>query len=176
MKRIIMAVMAIAISVSASAMSLKDAFTALSNIPHVSVSVDCKPAVYSIDMKTDSVGPFKVAKGYRLNMQQILETGNAAFAILNQVPLRYMINGACNGEVAAFLYATPNADGSYDLLVAAMSGFSGDVSFLFMTINEGTLEAFQEAKVSMRGDRLSICPEKRSVVSAFDIRINWHYN
>ncbi len=39
-----------------------------------------------------------------------------------------------------------------------------------MTIDEGTLEAFQEAKVSMHGDRLSICPEKRSVVSALVAR------
>lgn len=153
MKKFIMILcVAVATVASASAMSLKDAFAALSNIQNVSVT---KPD-YNLPVVPDVIDNLHIAAGYNLNQDQILASGNAAYTILNQVPLAYMINGGNNNEVSAFVYATPNASGSNDVLIAAMSGYKGSVVFLYGTIDNATLAAIQNAPLKMEGNFLSI--------------------
>lgn len=161
-----------ATAVSASAMSLEEAFNALSHIPYVSLKVNVAPSTIVIDAKADNVGSFKVATASGLDGKKIYETGNAALTILNQVPLMHMVNGANNNLVGAFLYATPNRDGKYDFLVVAMSGYVGDVTIIYTTIDEATKNSFQQAKLTMEGASLKIIPERTKGSSPFNILIN----
>ena len=155
-----------------SAMNLKEAFTALSNLPYVKMDMNVAPSAIVIDGKTDSIGPIKVASAADLDAQQVLETGNAVYTILNQVPMKYMINGANNNLAGAFLYATPIDGGGYDFLVVTMSGYAGAVSFIHYEIGAATKDAFQNAKLELQGANLTITPENAGENSAYVIRIN----
>ncbi len=152
MKKLLLALLAVVTATAAaSAMNLKDAYKALSNIPNVKeVAVDYNLRVNGM---SDSAS---VAAGYNLNAEQIRTTGNAAFALLNQVPLSYMINGASNGEVAAFVYAEPNNSGNYDMLIVAMSGSLGNVAFVCDEADAETVTALQNGKLSMEGSYLEL--------------------
>ncbi len=173
MKKLILSfVIVLMTTAGASAMSLKEAFDALSNIPYVSLKINDAPSTIVIDAKPDEVGAFKVATASGLNGMQIKETGNAALAILNLVPLKHMINGADNDLVGAFLYATPAGDGKYDFLAVIMSGYAGDVCVVYTSINSATKDAFQQAKLSMEGPCLTIIPKRTEGSSPFNIIIN----
>ncbi len=153
MKKIILTLITvIATTVSMSAMSLKEAFNALSNIPNVSVQ---KPD-YNLPVNADMVQTAQIAGAYNLDRQQIEQTGNAAYVILNQVPFSYMVNGGNNGEVAAFVYATPNQEGYNDALIVAMSGYKGSVVFIYTTLDNTTVQALQSATFNMQGNFLTL--------------------
>lgn len=95
MKKFILALCAVlAVSVGAFALNLKEAFDALSNIPNINVRVPD----YNLPVAMDVIQNGRVAAAYNLDRGQIAESGNAAYALLNQVPLVYMINGGNNGS------------------------------------------------------------------------------
>ena len=114
---IALAILAVA-SVCGRALTLKEAFAALSEVPNISV-VESSPSGL-VGLPADSVGNLEMAVANNLDAARIKETGDAVYAVLDKVPLVNMINGANNHQVAAFLYATPNADGRYDFLVVSM--------------------------------------------------------
>lgn len=154
MKKILVSLMAIIASVTtAFAMSPQEAYKALTNIPNVSyVTPD-----YNLPIDTDSdlLQSIEMAGAYNLNAQQIQETGNAAFTILNQVPLTYMKNGGSNGEVAMFVYTKPTANNENEMLMAIMSGYKGSVVFLYGTVSDEYVNALQAGKLQMEGNFLS---------------------
>lgn len=153
MKKIILSLLAMfAITAGASAMNLKDAFTALSNLPNINVTAPD----YNLPVVAEVIHNGQIAAGYNMPQQQILESATAAYAILNQVPMSYMINGGNNKEVAAFIYATPNDSESNDILIAAMNGSKGSIVFLYGTIDDASLNAIQNASLTMQGNYLSI--------------------
>lgn len=175
MKSYIIILSAVIISAfNTSAMSLKEAFNALSNLQYVSISVDEKPSTIIIDQKVDSIGPLKIASAYNLDAARIFETGTAACAILNQVPMSQMIVGANNEDVAAFVYATQAEVDKYDLLVVVMSGYHGDIKITYTTESEATVNAFQQSKVYMQGAELEILPDYSQGGSAFRIFVGGH--
>ena len=153
MKKTILTLIAVlATTVSMSAMNLKEAFNALSNLPNVSVQ---KPD-YNLPVDADMGQTGQLAAAYNLTPQQTEQTGNATYVILNQIPLSYMINGGNNKEVASFIYATPNQEGSNDVLVVAMSGYRGMVVFLYGTLDNAGVQALQAAPLNMQGNYLSL--------------------
>ncbi len=147
-----MLVVAVAAISNASAMNLKDAFNALSNIQNVNVVAPD----YNLPIDADIIPNGQLAAGYNLNKEQIAEAGNAAFTILNQVPLTSMVNGGNNGEVATFIYAMPNDSGSNDLLVVVMSGYKGSVVFFYTTADDAYVSALQAAPLKIEGNFLSL--------------------
>lgn len=169
MKKIIVSLIAVlAFVASASAMGLKEAFNALSNLPNVSVT---KPD-YNLPVINDAIHNATIAAGYNLDQRQIFESGTAAYTILNQVPLAYMINGANNNEVTAFIYTTPNNEGNYDILIAAMSGYKGSVVFIYGTVDEVSKNAIQNATLEMQGSYLSIKADPIPNIGDFNIILN----
>ena len=153
MKKIIFSLVAIiAATFSVSAINLKDAFTALSNIQNVNVVTPD----YNFPITADVVKEGQISAAYNLNRQQILESGNAALTILNQVPLAYMINGGNNNNVGAFIYTTPAGENSNEILIAVMSGFRGSLVFMYGTIDDASRDALQNAPLQMEGNFLSI--------------------
>ena len=101
----------------------------------------------------------KVAGAHSLKGENIKTVGNATFSILNQVPLSYMINGGNNGLVAAFVYCTPNENGSSDMLIVTMSGELVDLTYLYMTdVDEPSKTSIQEGKLTLKDSSLSIIP------------------
>lgn len=159
MKKYILILFALTCSVaSAYAMNIKEVYNALSNLPKVSTGLNDTVSVFinNVNEKTDII---KVAGARNLNREDIKTVGNATFAILNQVPLSYMINGGCNGYVAAFVYCMPNESGSNDLLIVTMSGEQGDLTYLYLTnADENTKSGIQEGKLTLQGSSLSIIP------------------
>lgn len=152
MKKIIL-LLAIALSAafSISAMSLKEAFKALSNVPNISVRTDYDTPILGLVVNG------QIAKAENLNRSQILESGNAALTILNQVPLTWMINGGNNNLVAAFVYASPEStDGIYETLMILMSGEAGDITVIHGGIYEAARNAFQNAPLKMEGASIKI--------------------
>lgn len=173
MRKIAIAIIVMLATVaSASAMSLKEAFTALSKAPNMSEVVNDAGSTIKIDSMTDSIPEFRIAAVSGLDASSIFETGNAVFNVLNQVSLSQMINGGNNQEAAAFLYAEPTADGKYDFLLVVMSGYSGDVSVLYTVIDEVTRNAFQSAKLTIEGPSLTITPLKIPGTKTFNIVID----
>lgn len=80
--------------------SLKDAYTQLSQIS--GVTEDTIPTIkfgkHEITVE-NNVGTTN------LNREQIKNTGNAMFSILDRVPMEYIVNGATNNLAAGFVYA-----------------------------------------------------------------------
>lgn len=150
---------------STTAISLKQAFSELSNIPNISVTAPD----YNLPVVSDFVENGTIAAGYNLNAQQIKESGDAAFAILNKIPLTYMINGGNNNNVAAFVYTEPNDKGSNDILIAAMSGMRGSIVFMYGSVNDKCKSAIQNAKFEMQGDYLSLETENIPDIGDFNI-------
>lgn len=152
MKKIILLIaLAFSISLGASAMSLKEAFDALSNVPNVSAKTDYNTPILGLIVN----GQQATAKN--LNASQIFESGNAVYTILNQVPLSRMINGGNNNSVGAFVYATPESkDGLYEVLIVLMSGRDGDISIIYGGIDAAAKAALQNAPLKMEGPTISI--------------------
>lgn len=145
---------------SLRAMNLKEAFDALSNLPNVStVAEDAVSVSINKSMRVDGI--MQIARAANLDRERIKTTGNATFAILNQIPLSYMINGGNNGYVAAFVYSTPNESGVNDVLIVTMSGEQGDLTYLYVTgVDENSKLIIQEAELTMQGASLSIIPRQ----------------
>lgn len=61
--------------------------------------------------------------------------------------------------VAAFVYCTPNENGSNDMLIVTMSGEQGDLTYLYVTDVDETSRAYiQEGKLILKDRSLSIIP------------------
>lgn len=161
MKKFILLLFSLSLSIiGASAMNLREAYDALSNLPNVS-KVTNDTIHVSIDKVVEYNGIVRTAMAHGLNRTEIFKTGNATLAILNQIPLSYMINGGNNGYVGAFIYSSPNENGSYDLLIVTMSGEQGDLTFNYIPdANENSKKNLTEAKLTMQGASLSIIPQK----------------
>ncbi|MBO4944299.1 MAG: hypothetical protein J6C91_03430 [Muribaculaceae bacterium] len=157
-KYILLIVLALTCSVlSTHALSLKEAYGALSNLPKISKEFNdtVSVKVNGVDITTD----MQVSGARNLNSEDIKAVGNATYVILNQIPLSYMINGGNNGYVAAFVYCTPNETGSNDMLIVTMSGQQGDLTYLFVTnVDENSKLYLQEGKLTLQGSSLSIIP------------------
>lgn len=173
MKKILLIIAVILVSVaSASAINLQEAFSALSNLPNVSVkeNLDLKDLTNSkCPIKLDSLKIAQVAIGYDLDAEKIAATGNGAYTILNQIPFQYMINGANNNNVCAFLYSTPYEGhaGLNHLLIAVMSGEWGTVCFVDAIVSDKERDAIQAASIEMRGNYLNMV-----IPNYFNITIN----
>lgn len=157
---------------SASAINLQEAFSALSNLPNVSVkeNLDLKDLMNDkCPIKLDSLKIAQVAIGNDLDAEKIATTGNGAYAILNQIPFQYMINGANNNNVCAFLYATPyeGSAGLNHLLIAIMSGEWGTVCFVDAIVADKERDAIQAASIEMKGNYLNMV-----IPRYFNITIN----
>lgn len=166
---IALAILAVA-SVCGRALTLKEAFAALSEVPNMSV-VD-QSASDLVGLPADSVGNLKIAVANNLDAARIKETGDAVYTVLDKVPLVNMINGANNNLVAAFLYATSNAEGRYDFLVVSMDGAGGDIAVIYMTITESIKTMFQTAPLTMKGDMLTLMPVATDGGPSFNIMLN----
>ena len=161
MKKTLLALIAlVGMAFGASAMSLKDAYKALSNIPNVTVSNPDYNLPMDISAMPDygfTLSEGNLAAGYNMNAAQIKETGDAAFTILNQVPMLRIINGACNNDVAGFVYAEPTGENSNDVLIVAMSGYRGSAVFMYVqNVPDATCQALHMAPVEMEGSFLSL--------------------
>lgn len=164
--------MAVVSVASASAISLKEAFSALSNLPNVSVkeNLDLKDLTNNkCPIKLDSMKIVQVAIGYDLDAKKIYETGNGAYIIFNQIPLQYMINGANNNNVCVFLYSSPYEEqpGLNHILIAIMSGEWGTVCFVDAIADDKERDAIQAASIVMKENYLNM-----AVPGYFNITIN----
>ncbi len=133
-------------------MNLKEAYDALSNIQNINV----RQPDYNMPINIEGLSDVQVAGAYNLTPDQTLESGNAAYTILNQVPLTYMINGGNNNQVAAFVYAQPNAEGSNDILMVVMSGYRGMVMTLYCKADDAIKTQLQQAPLEMSANYLNI--------------------
>lgn len=151
---------ATAVEDSVRTMDLREAYNALSKIPNVSTVNDDIVNV-SIDKGADYNGIIQIARAQNLDREEIYKSGNSTYAILNQIPLSYMINGGNNGYVGAFVYCTPNVSGSNDMLIVTMSGAQGDLTFVLIPdVDNNTKINLTEAQLTMQGDSLSIIPQE----------------
>ena len=153
MKKIISIILSLfALSISASAINLREAYQALSNVPNINV----RQADYNLPVIDDLIVDRQIAGAYNLDATKIFETGTSIYTILNQIPLSYMINGGNNNQVAAFVYATPNETGTNDILVVVMSGYRGSAVSMFGTATNETVEAIRMAPFEMEGSYLNL--------------------
>lgn len=158
---------AIATITSASAMNLKEAFNAISNVQNVTVVAPD----YNLPVTADPIQNMQLAAGYNMNKEQIFESATAVFTLLNQVPMANIINGGTNNQVAAYVYATPNAFGSNDVLIVAMSGFKGSVVAIYGTMDDASVAAIKAAPLKIEGSFLSL-EAKMADDTEFNIILN----
>lgn len=151
------------------AMNLKEAYNALSNLPDISQQIDDTISV-SINHVANYTGTMQVAGARNLDKDGIKRSGDATFAILNQIPLSYLINGGANGLVAAFAYCVPNEAGFNDMLIVTMSGEQGDLTYMYVTdLDENSKLCIQEATLTMQGSSLSIIPHQTGFIGAIKV-------
>ena len=160
MKKLILILFALTCAVWGTyAMDLREAYNALSNLPKI--TTEFKDTLTVNVVENSSI--MKVAGAHNLNSEDIKQVGNATFAILNQIPLSYMINGGNNGLVAAFVYCTPNENSSNDMLIVTMSGEQGDLTYLYVTdVNETSKLSIQQSKLTLKDSSLSIIPSNNN--------------
>lgn len=160
MKKLILILFALTCAVWGTyAMDLREAYNALSNLPKI--TTEFKDTVTVNVVENSSI--MKVTGAHNLNSEDIKQVGNATFAILNQIPLSYMINGGNNGLVAAFVYCTPNENSSNDMLIVTMSGEQGDLTYLYVTdVNETSKLSIQQGKLTLKDSSLSIIPSNNN--------------
>ena len=173
MKKYILILFALTFSVLGSyAMNLREAYNALSNLPKITTELNDTLTVSINNNVIGNSSIMKVAGAHNLISEDIKTVGNSTFAILNQIPLSYMINGGNNGLVAAFVYCTPNENGSNDMLIVTMSGEQGDLTYLYVTdVNESSKLCIQEGKLTLKDSSLSIIPSNNNgIIGA--IRVN----
>lgn len=153
MKKILLSLFAVVASVAgAFAMNLREAYTSLSELPQINV----RAADYNLPVIADVVQDGEIAAAYNLDGEQIHKAGNAAFAILNEVPLSFVVNGGTNGEVAAFVYASPLRADTSEILVVAMSGLRGSVVAMYGTVDNAVVDAIRQAPLKIEGSFLSL--------------------
>lgn len=159
MKKYILILFTLSCSIlSIHALNLKEAYNALSNLPKISTEFNDTISV-SINNVIKKNEIMKVAGAHNLNSEDIKTVGNATYAILNQVPLSYMINGGNNGYAGAFVYCASNESGTNDMLIVTMSGELGNLTYLFVTdVDENSKLCLQEGKLTLQGSSLSIIP------------------
>lgn len=164
MKKYILIIFVLTYSVLGTyAMNLREAYRALSNLPKIATELNDTITVSINNHVTENTSVMKVAGAHNLNSGDIKTIGNATFAILNQIPLSYMINGGNNGLVAAFVYSTPNENGSNDMLIVTMSGEQGNLTYLYATaVNDVSKRNIQEGKLTLKDGSLSIIPSDRN--------------
>lgn len=152
MKKIaLLLAIAFSFALSSSAMSLQEAYKALSNIPNISVNREINSPLLGLFENAD------ISMASSLNESQIAESGTAVLTILNQVPLTRMINGGNNNHVGAFVYASPDSkDGIYETLVVLMSGKLGDITVIYGGISQAAKNALQSAPLTMTADTIRI--------------------
>lgn len=160
MKKYLLVLFALTCSIASTcALNLKEAYKALSNLPEISTESNDAVSISVNNNVVEKKAIMKVAGAHNLNREDIKTVGNATEAILNQIPLSYMINGGCNGYVGAFVYCTPNEVGSNDMLIVTMSGEQGDLTYLYVTdVDENSKVCIQEGKLTLHGSSLSIIP------------------
>lgn len=167
MKKIFFVIVSlIALSVSASAINLKEAFEALSNVPNINTRMPDA----NIPVVCDFVADGQIAAAYNLDPAKISETGTAVLTILNQIPMSYIINGGTNGQVTAFVYATPNDSGENDILVVSMSRYKRAAVSLFGTASDETVEAIRNAPLEIQGNYLDISAQEGSA----EFNVKWN--
>ena len=152
MKKIFIFLSLAAMSLSASAIDLKDAYNALSNIPNINM----RQADANLPVIGDLIIDGQIAGAYNLNAEKINTTATAVYTILNQIPMSYMINGGSNGQVSAFVYAMPNNSGTNDILVVTMSGLRGSAVSIFGTATNESVEVIKMAPFEMEGSYLNL--------------------
>lgn len=164
MKKSILILFALTCSVLGTyAMNLREAYNALSNLPEITTELNDTITVSINNNAVESNSVMKIAGAHNLNCEDIKTVGNSTFAILNQIPLSYMINGGNNGLVGAFVYCTPNENGSNDMLIVTMSGEQGDVTYLYLTdVGENSKLCIQEGKLTLKDSSLSIIPSNNN--------------
>lgn len=164
MKKYILILFALTCSVLGTyAMNLREAYNALSNLPKITTELNDTITVSVNNNVIENNSVMKIAGAHSLNSEEIETVGNATFAILNQIPLSYMINGGNNGLVAAFVYCTPNESGLNDMLIVTMSGEQGDLTYLYVTdVRETSKLCIQEGKLTLKGSSLSIIPSNNN--------------
>lgn len=159
MKKYLLLLLAVTFTaVGACAMSLEEAYNALSNLPKISTEFNDTVSV-SVNNVSGRNSIMEVAGARGLNSEEIRIAGNATYAILNQIPLSYMINGGNNGLAAAFVYCTHDSSGSNDMLIVTMSGEQGNLTYMYATdVDENSRLCIQEGKLTLHGSSLSIIP------------------
>ena len=142
-------IMALVCVASAAAINLKDAFSALSKLPNVSVkeNLDLKDLTNNrCPVKLDSLKVVQVAIAYDLDAEKIMTTANGAYTILNQIPFQPGMN---------------------HLLMAVMSGEWGSVIFVDAIVKNNERDAIQAASIEMKGNYLNM-----AIPKYFNIAIN----
>lgn len=173
MKNFMLILLALTCSVLGTyAINLREAYNALSNLPKITTEFNDAITVSINNNVIENNSVMKVAGAHNLNSEEIKTVGNATFAILNQIPLSYMINGGNNGLVAAFVYCTPNENDLNDMLIVTMSGEQGDLTYLYVTdVEEPSKLYIQDGKLTLKDSSLSLIPSNNNgIIGA--IRVN----
>ncbi len=90
MKKLFLYLLAISFSIAgASAMNLREAYSALSNLPYVSQTLN---DTISVPISTSGIysGTMQVSQAAGLDRSEIFKAGNATFAILRACPIIYV--------------------------------------------------------------------------------------
>lgn len=137
--------------------SLKQAFTEISQLPDVNVEVEAS----SWDIiNNDRLNNAQLLYATGLDREQIEQTGNGIYRILDKVGLQYMVNGANNHLVALLIYANQLADNKNELLVVLCSGYKGSVNVAYGITDNNTVQAMQQARLTIDGPSISFQDNK----------------
>lgn len=175
MKKYILLLFALTCSVLGTyALNLREAYNALLKLPKITTELNDTITVSINNNVVENNCILKVAGAHNLNKEDIKNVGNSTLAILNQIPISYMINGGNNGLVAAFVYCTPDENVSNDMLIVTMSGEQGDLTYLYVTdVKETSKLYIQEGKLTLQGNSLSIIPSNNNgIIGAIRINCN----
>lgn len=136
--------------------SLKDAYEELSQI--TGVTEDTIPIIKfgKYEVKVE-----KNVWANNLDRQQIENTGNTMFSILDRVPMKYIVNGATNHLAAGFVYANQLSTDKNEVLIVSCSGEAGMYVASYGIANDSTIYALQMSPLSMQGQMFKLTLEDK---------------
>lgn len=126
--------------------SLKDSYNQLAQLAGVyeKQSPNIKFGQYEIKVEKNVVAN-------NLDKQQISQAGDSMYSILDDIPMKHIVNGATNNINAGFVYANTLETGGNEVLIVAYGIGAGYLGITYGTADDATLSAVQRAPLAMEG-------------------------
>lgn len=131
--------------------SLKDSYNRLAKLPNISETniSNIKFGQYEIKVEKNAVAN-------NLSKQQISQAGDSLYSILDDIPMKHIVNGATNNIDAGFVYANTLETGENEVLIVSYGIGAGYIGVTYGTADDATLSAVQRAPLAMEGYLLNI--------------------
>lgn len=123
--------------------TLSDAYSILADLPALKTKTEKNAST----VRNASVRNSKTASVENYKGRQDLQS--EFFYMVESLPMRQMLVGANNGREMTYVYAQPNGNGTYNLLVLSGDQDNGNYSATYGQTDAAGVQAIRDSKLTM---------------------------